>query len=84
MFGKNRVEMQQVFEQMKESLTTAVMQSVGQKLLNMQKIQQDQLKDQLDIKIENFNQTLEKTVREVIEREFMVAVRSIVKEEIGK
>ena len=70
------------FTEMKESLHTAVYESVGKQLVEESKLQQQSLNEQLAERIQKFTEDLAKTAKEIIEKEFESKIRQIVQEEI--
>ncbi len=70
------------FIEMKESLHKVVYDSVGEKLLEESKLQQQCLNEQLAEKIQEFTENVSKTAKELIEKEFESKIRQIVQEEI--
>ena len=71
-----------VFTEMKESLHDAVYGSVGKKLVEESKLQQQSLNEQLGDRIQKFTEDLNKTAKDIIENEFESKIRQIVQEEI--
>ncbi len=70
------------FTDMKESLHKAVYDSVGKKLVEESKLQQQGLNEQLGERIHKFTEDVAKTAKELIETEFESKIREIVQEEI--
>ncbi len=70
------------FTEMKESLHTAVYESVGKQLVEESKLNQQSLNEQLAERIQKFTEDLTKTAKEIIEKEFESKIRQIVQEEI--
>lgn len=71
-----------VFESMRKPLHDAVYASVGKKLVEESKLQQQSLNEQLAKKINDFAENVSKTAKEIIEKEFESKIRQIVQEEI--
>ncbi len=76
-FNKNAMK---AFTEMKESLHTAVYESVGKQLVEESKLQQQSLNEQLGDRIQKFTEDLSKTAKEIIEKEFESKIRQIVGE----
>ncbi len=70
------------FTEMKEALHKAVYDSVGKKLIEESKLNQQSLNEQLAQKIHEFTENVSKTAKELIETQFESKIRGIVQEEI--
>ncbi len=80
MFLNNKAK--EAFEQMKDSLHKAVYESVGKKIVDESKLQQQSINEQLADKIQQFSEDVSKTAKEIIEKVFESKIREIVQEEI--
>ena len=73
-----------LFEEMSKALTDKVMANVGKRLLEDQKIGQQQLTQLLEKRMEQFDKDVRESVNKITKEEFEGFIRGIVRNELSK